>query len=187
MQKNNSRPFNNRVVENPNKINQEIRVQSVRLTGINPSNNEQFMGEVVSTRDALALAQGLDLDLVLINEKAVPPIVRIIDYKKYLYEQKKRKKDVEQNAKKIEVKELRLTPNTDEHDLAFKTKHAINWLTEGNKIKAVVIFKGRSIMYRDRGEKILLQLADALTEHGVPESMPVMDGKNMLMYIKPKK
>lgn len=168
-------------------INEHIRVPEVRLTGTHPNNHdEKFPGDIMKTSDALQLANSLDSDLILINDKAAPPIVQIAEYQKFLYNIKKRKKEQESNAKKTEIKELRLGPNTDEHDLAFKTKHAISWLDNGDKVKAVIFFKGRNIVHKDRGEVILLKLAEALTDHGTPESLPMMEGKKMYIFFKPK-
>lgn len=168
------------------KINEMIRFPEVRVTGTHPETEEKFPGEVMSTRDAQFLARDLGVDMILISEKANPPVVQLADYKKFLYDQKKRKKEQEQNQKKTEVKELRLGPNTDDHDLNFKTNHAINWLDNGDKVKAVVFFRGRTIVHKDRGELILMKLAEALKEHGIPENMPKMEGKRMYMFFKPK-
>lgn len=169
------------------KINEHIRVQEVRLTGTHPDNHEEkFQGEVMETIEALRLAQSLESDLILINDKASPPIVQIADYQKFLYNLKKKKKEQENNTKKTEIKELRLGPNTDEHDLEFKTRHAASWLDNGDKVKAVVFFRGRNIVHKDRGEVILLKLAAALEEHGVAENMPKMEGKRMYIFFKPK-
>ena len=139
------------------------------------------------TRDALKLAEEQELDLVEISPKAVPPVCKIIDYKKFLYEQKKRDKALKSKATKVIVKEIRFGPNTDEHDYEFKKKHAIKFLEEGAKLKAYVFFKGRSIIYKDQGQILLLKLAQELEELGKVEQMPKLEGKRMIMFIAPKK
>lgn len=177
-------PFKSREPEH--KINESIRVTEVRLTGTHPTTGDKFKGEVMSTRDALKLADSLESDLILTSDKSNPPIVQICEYQKFLYDLKKRKKEQDSNAKKTEIKELRLGPNTDDHDLEFKTKHAISWLENGDKVKATLMFKGRMIMHKDRGEIVLLKLAAALDEYGIPEQLPKMEGKKMFMFFKPK-
>lgn len=136
---------------------------------------------------ARQIASDLDLDLVEISPKAVPPVCKVIDYKKFLYEQKKREKAQKAKASKIIVKEIRFGPNTDEHDFEFKKKHAIKFLKDGAKLKAFVFFKGRSIIYKDQGHILLLRLAQELEEYGKVEQMPKLEGKRMIMYIAPKK
>lgn len=168
------------------KINEMIRAHEVRVTGTHPATGEKFPGEVMDTREAQRLAHSLDTDLVMVSETADPPVVRICDYKKFLYEQKRRKKDQEQSSKRVEVKELRLGPTTDEHDLEFKSKHAINWLQNGDKVRAVVVFKGRMITHKEHGELVLAKLAQKLEEYGLPENLPTMEGKRMYMSFKPK-
>jgi len=142
---------------------------------------------VYKTREALRLAEEQELDLVEISPKAVPPVCKIIDYKKFLYEQKKRDKALKAKATKVVVKEIRFGPNTDEHDYEFKKKHAIKFLEEGAKLKAYVFFKGRSIIYKDQGQILLLKLAQELEELGKVEQMPKLEGKRMIMFIAPKK
>jgi len=142
---------------------------------------------VYKTRDALKLAEEQELDLVEISPKAIPPVCKIIDYKKFLYEQKKRDKVLKSKATKVIVKEIRFGPNTDEHDYEFKKKHAIKFLEEGAKLKAYVFFKGRSIIYKDQGQILLLKLAQELEELGKVEQMPKLEGKRMIMFIAPKK
>ncbi len=132
----------------------------------------------------LATEQGLDL--VEISPKAIPPVCKIIDYKKFLYEQKKREKVMKAKASKVVVKEIRFGPNTDDHDYAFKKKHAEKFLKDGAKLKAYVFFKGRSIVYKDQGEILLLRLASELEELGKVEQMPRLEGKRMTMFIAPK-
>ena len=142
---------------------------------------------VYDTRKALRMAEEQELDLVEISPKAVPPVCKIIDYKKFLYEQKKRDKALKSKATKVVVKEIRFGPNTDEHDYAFKKKHAEKFLQEGAKLKAYVFFKGRSIIYKDQGQILLLKLAQELEELGKVEQMPKLEGKRMIMFIAPKK
>lgn len=133
----------------------------------------------------MALEQGLDL--VEISPKAVPPVCKIIDYKKFLYEQKKREKALKSKATKVVVKEIRFGPQTDEHDYAFKKKHAIKFLQDGAKLKAFVFFKGRSIIFKEQGQILLLKLAQELEEYGKVEQLPKLEGKRMIMFIAPKK
>ena len=136
---------------------------------------------------ALNKANDLELDLVQISPNAVPPVCKIMDYKKFLYEQKKREKQMKSKATKVVVKEIRFGPQTDEHDYAFKKKHAEKFLKDGAKLKAFVFFKGRSIIYKDQGEILLLKLAQELEEYGKVESLPTMEGKKMIMFVAPKK
>jgi translation initiation factor IF-3 len=135
---------------------------------------------------ALDIAQDLELDLVEISPKADPPVCKVIDYKKFLYEQKKREKAIKANATKVVIKEIRFGPQTDEHDFEFKKRHAEKFLKEGAKLKAFVFFKGRSIVYKDQGEILLLKLAQELEEYGKVEQMPQLEGKRMTMFIAPK-
>lgn len=141
----------------------------------------------MSTEEALKEAKSEGLDLVMISEKADPPVVKILDYKKFLYDQKKKQKEIKNKAQKVVVKEIRFGPNTDEHDYEFKKKHAVKFLEEGSKIKAFVFFKGRSILFKDKGEILLLKLATELEELGVVEQMPKLEGKRMIMMLAPKK
>jgi translation initiation factor IF-3 len=142
---------------------------------------------VLSTSDALKIAREDGLDLVMISEKADPPVCKILDYKKFLYDQKKKQKEIKNNAQKVVVKEIRFGPNTDAHDFEFKKKHAVKFLEEGSKIKAYVFFKGRSILFKDKGEILLLRLATEVEELGIVESMPKLEGKRMIMMLAPKK
>ena len=135
---------------------------------------------------ALVIAEDLELDLVEISPKADPPVCKVIDYKKFLYEQKKREKVIKANATKVVIKEIRFGPQTDEHDFEFKKRHAEKFLKEGAKLKAFVFFKGRSIVYKDQGEILLLKLAQELEEIGKVEQMPQLEGKRMTMFIAPK-
>ena len=134
---------------------------------------------------ALKLADELELDLVEISAKADPPVCKILDYQKYLYQQKKKAKEMKSNASKVVIKEIRFGPNTDEHDFQFKLKHAMEFLQEGAKVKSSVFFKGRSIVYADQGEKLLLRFAVELEEYGRAEQMPKLEGKRMIMMIAP--
>lgn len=138
-------------------------------------------------RKAKEIAQELELDLVEISPKAKPPVCKVIDYKKFVYEQKKRDKAIKSKATKVVVKEIRFGPNTDEHDYEFKKKHATKFLESGAKLKAFVFFKGRSIIYKDQGQILLLRLAQDLEDYGTVEQMPKLEGKRMIMFIAPKK
>jgi translation initiation factor IF-3 len=141
---------------------------------------------VYTLGQALTMANNLELDLVEISPNADPPVCRVVDYKKFLYEQKKKKKEQKANQAKSEVKEIRYGPNTDEHDFEFKLKHAENFLKEGHKVRAFVFFKGRSIVYKERGEVLLLQLAQRLTEIAKVEQLPKLEGKKMFLILNPK-
>lgn len=141
---------------------------------------------VYSTREALAKAEEIGLDLVEISPTAEPPVCKIIDYKKFLYEQKKREKVMKAKATKVVVKEIRFGPQTDDHDYDFKKKHAEKFLKEGAKLKAYVFFKGRSIVYKEQGEILLLRLAQDLEDYGKVEQMPKLEGKRMTMFLAPK-
>ncbi|MCX4334424.1 MAG: translation initiation factor IF-3 [Bacteroidales bacterium] len=162
------------------RINEEITASQVRLVG----DNIEEQG-VYSISQAIRLADELGLDLVEISAKADPPVCKIIDYQKYLYQQKKKAKEMKANAAKVVIKEIRFGPNTDEHDFQFKLKHAQEFLQEGSKVKASVFFKGRSIIYSDQGEKLLLRFAVELEEFGRAEQMPKLEGKRMIMMIAP--
>ncbi len=142
---------------------------------------------VYPTAQAKKMAEELELDLVEISPNASPPVCKIIDYKKFLYEQKKREKALKAKATKVVIKEIRFGPNTDEHDYEFKKKHAIKFLSEGAKLKAYVFFKGRSIIYKDKGEILLLKLAQELEDYGKVEQLPRLEGKRMTIFIAPKK
>ncbi len=142
---------------------------------------------VYSLQQALRLAEDQELDLVEISPKADPPVCKIIDYKKFLYNQKKKQKELKSKQSKVVVKEIRFGPNTDEHDFNFKLKHAEKFINEGAKVKAYVFFKGRTIVFKDRGEILLLKLATALEEIAAVEQLPKMEGKRMIMFLAPKK
>ncbi len=143
--------------------------------------------DVYPIRKALAIAQELELDLVEISPNAKPPVAKVMDYKKFLYEQKKREKAMKAKASKVVVKEIRFGPNTDDHDYEFKKRNAEKFLKEGAKLKAFVFFKGRSIVFKDKGEILLLRLAQDLEEYGKVEQMPKLEGKRMTMFLSPKK
>ncbi len=142
---------------------------------------------IYSIKDALAIAQRLELDLVEISPTASPPVCKVTDYKKFLYELKKKQKEIKAKSTKIVVKEIRLGPNTDDHDFNFKLKHAIKFLEEGAKVKVEVFFRGRSIVYKDQGEIKLLQFASLLEDYGKVERLPLLEGKRMIMIIAPLK
>ncbi|HJC77466.1 MAG TPA: translation initiation factor IF-3 [Candidatus Alistipes excrementavium] len=167
--------------ENPHRTNREIAVPEVRVVGDN-------IGEprVLPIRDALALADELGLDLIEISPKAEPPVCRIADYQKFLYQQKKKAKELKANQTKIVVKEIRFGPQTDDHDYNFKLRHAENFLKEGAKVKAYVFFRGRSIVFKEQGEILLLRFATDLEELAKVEMMPKLDGKKMNMILAPK-
>ncbi|MFL2566567.1 MAG: translation initiation factor IF-3 [Schleiferiaceae bacterium] len=174
---------NNRHVkpENPHKINEAIRIPSVRLIleGKEPI--------VVTSEKALSMAQDLGLDLVLIAERADPPVCKIIDYKKFLYDQKKKQKEIASKAMKVVVKEIRFGPQTDNHDYEFKLKHARKFLEDGAKLKSFVFFRGRSIIYKEQGELLLLRLAQDVSDIGKVEALPHLEGKKMFILIAPLK
>lgn len=173
--------FKPRVVQNEHRLNREITAPEVRLIG------EGIEPAVYPLAEALRLAQEQEVDLVEISPNAVPPVCRLIDYKKFLYEKKKKDKEQKAKSKQSEVKEIRFTPNTDDHDFDFKAKHAEKFLQEGNKVKCYVQFKGRAIMFQERGELLLLKFAERLAELGSLESMPKMEGRRMLAIFTPKK
>jgi translation initiation factor IF-3 len=162
------------------KTNHMIRVPKVRLVGDNVE-----IG-IYDTSVAQKLAQDQGLDLVEISPQADPPVCKIIDYNKFLYEKKKKEKEMKAKSKVSEVKEIRFTPNTDDHDFDFKSKHAENFLKDGNKVKAYVQFKGRAIMFKERGELLLLKFAERLVSVGTLESMPKLEGKRMFAIFAPK-
>ena len=175
------RPFIPKKRETEHRLNRDIRVPEVRLVG------EEIEPGVYTIDEALRLAKEQEVDLVEISPKAVPPVCRLVDYNKFLYDKKKKDKEIKAKQKKTEVKEIRFTPNTDDHDLDFKKKHAQKFLQEGSKVKIYVQFKGRAIQFKDRGELVLLQFAEALKEYGLLEAMPYLEGKKMIAYIAPKK
>ena len=167
-------------MKNQYRINEQIRVREVRIVGDGEST-------VVPTREALDMARNQGVDLVEISPNANPPVCRLIDYSKFLYQQKKRQKEMKAKQVKVEVKEIRFGPQTDEHDYQFKLKHAKEFLEEGNKVRAYVFFRGRSILFKEQGEVLLLRFANDLEEYGKVEGMPSLEGKKMFLYLAPKK
>lgn len=162
-------------------INERIRAREVRLVGDNVENG------IFSIQEALKIADNLELDLVEISATATPPVCRVIDYQKFLYQQKKRQKEQKAKQTKVTVKEIRFGPQTDDHDYNFKLKHAMGFLQEGSKVKAYVFFKGRSILFKEQGEVLLLRFANDLEEYGKVEQMPQLEGKRMIIMLSPKK
>ena len=167
-------------MKNQYRVNEQIHVREVRVVSEDGS-------EVMPTRKAMDLARQQGVDLVEISPNAQPPVCRLIDYSKFLYQQKKRQKEMKQKQVKVEVKEIRFGPQTDEHDYQFKLKHAQEFLLEGNKVRAYVFFRGRSILFKEQGEVLLLRFANDLEEYGKVESMPALEGKKMFLYLAPKK
>lgn len=163
------------------RVNEQIHAREVRIVG------DDMETQVMPIAKALQIAERKGLDLVEISPNAVPPVCRLIDYSKFLYQQKKRQKEMKAKQVKIEVKEVRFGPQTDDHDYNFKLKHAKEFLSEGNKVKAYVFFKGRSILFKEQGEVLLLRFANDLEEYGKVEQMPVLEGKRMILFIAPKK
>ena len=162
-------------------VNDEIRAREVRIVG------EGFEPKVVSLREALKIADDMELDLVLISPNAVPPVCRIVDFSKFIYQLKKKQKEAKAKQVKIDVKEIRFGPQTDDHDYNFKLKHAIGFLQNGDKVKAYVFFRGRSILFKEQGENILARFAKDLEEYGKQEQAPILEGKRMTIFISPKK
>jgi len=167
-------------VEEPYRVNDKIRVREVRVVG------ENVEVGVYPIQKALQMAQDQGLDLVEISPKADPPVCKIIDYSKFKYEQKKKQKEIKANAAKTVVKEIRFGPNTDDHDFNFKLKHAENFLKEGSKVKAYVHFRGRAIVFKDRGEILLLKFIQALEELAKVDQLPKLEGKRMSIMLSPK-
>ena len=165
---------------NQYRVNEQIRVREVRVVGDEGST-------VMPTRQALEMARQKGVDLVEISPNAQPPVCRFIDYSKFLYQQKKRAKEMKAKQVKVEVKEIRFGPQTGENDYAFKLKHAKEFLLEGNKVRAYVFFRGRSILFKEQGEVLLLRFANDLEEYGKVEQMPQLEGKKMAIFIAPKK
>lgn len=161
-------------------INEKIRHLEIRLVG------ENITPGIFTIKQALDKAIELGLDLVEISPNAVPPVCKLVDYNKFLYEKKRKEKEIKAHAKKVEVKEIRFTPNTDEHDVEFKAKHAEAFLKDGNKVRTFVMFKGRSIVFKERGELLLLQFADRLKDSAIVEQLPALEGKKMFMTLAPK-
>ena len=170
------------VFKEHHRINEQIRAKEVRLVG-----EESEESKVISIFQALKMAEDKELDLVEISPNAVPPVCRIIDYSKFLYQLKKRQKEQKAKQIKVNVKEIRFGPQTDDHDYNFKLKHAIGFLEDGDKVKAYVFFKGRSILFKEQGEVLLLRFATDLEDYAKVEQMPVLEGKRMIIFLSPKK
>lgn len=162
-------------------INDQIRAREVRIVG------DDIEPKVVSLREALRIADEMELDLVEISPNAVPPVCRVVDYSKFIYQLKKKQKEAKAKQVKIDVKEIRFGPQTDDHDYNFKLKHAIGFLQDGDKVKAYVFFKGRSILFKEQGEEILARFAKDLEEYGKQEKAPILEGKRMTIFIAPIK
>lgn len=173
--------FRPRQLAREHRLNDEITAQEVRVVG------EDIEPGVYPVAEAIKMAEEREVDLVEISPNAVPPVCRLINYQKFLYEKKKKDKEQKAKSKQSEVKEIRFTPNTDEHDFDFKSKHAEKFLIDGDKVKCYVQFKGRAIMFQERGELLLLKFAERLAEVGTLESMPKMEGRRMIAIFTPKK
>ena len=171
----------NDTLKGQHRINEQIRAKEVRIVG------DDIESAVYPIAQALKLAEEHDADLVEISPNAVPPVCRIIDYSKFLYQLKKRAKEQKAKQVKVNVKEIRFGPQTDEHDYNFKLKHAIGFLQDGDKVKAYVFFKGRSILFKEQGEVLLLRFANDLEEYAKVEQMPLLEGKRMIIFLAPKK
>jgi translation initiation factor IF-3 len=175
------------------RINDKIRVPEIRIVGENLDSISEIAGKTIEpgsvhyTRDVLDWADKAELDLVEISPNASPPVVRIVDFNKFLYERKKKDKELKAKTVKTVIKEIRFGPNTDEHDFEFKVKHAKNFLEDGAKVKAYVQFRGRAIVFKDRGELLLLRFLKELENHGAAESLPKMEGRRMMVIVTPKK
>ena len=173
-------------------MNRQIRIPEVRLVGDNLDKVSEVAGHevesgVYDTRQLMRWAEAMELDLVEISPKANPPVVRIIDYNKFLYDKKKKEKEMKAKAQKTVVKEIRFGPNTDDHDFDFKLRHAKKFLEEGAKVKAYVHFRGRTIVFKDRGQLLLLRFLKELEEYGAAEALPKMEGRRMIVIVQPKK
>ena len=181
MRKNTRKPFVKREEKEEHRINEKIIAREIRLVieGQEPM--------VVSTSDAIKMADEQELDLVEISPNAVPPVCKIMDYRKFLYNQKRKQKELKAKQSKIVLKEVRFGPNTDDHDFNFKLGHARKFLEEGSKVKAYVFFRGRTIVFKDRGEILLLKFAQELSDIGAVEQLPKLEGKRMIIMINPKK
>jgi len=173
--------FQRPIKQNPNRINREINVHRVRLVG------DDIEPGIYDTSTALAMAQDMEMDLVEISPQADPPVCKIMNYQKYLYDKKKKEKELKAKQLKQVLKEIRFTSQTDDHDFDFKAKHAEKFLQEGAKVKAYVHFRGRAIVFKEQGEILLLKFVERLKEFGNIEQMPLLEGKRMFVYISPKK
>lgn len=163
------------------RINEQIRAKEVRIVG------DDMEPAVYPIAQALRMAEDREVDLVEISPNAQPPVCKLIDYSKFLYQLKKRQKEQKAKQVKVDVKEIRFGPQTDDHDYNFKLKHAIGFLQDGDKVKAYVFFKGRSILFKEQGEVLLLRFANDLEEYGKVDQMPVLEGKRMTIFLSPKK
>jgi translation initiation factor IF-3 len=181
MRKNTKKPFVRREETEKHKINEKILAREIRLVleGQEP--------KVMATSEAIRMAEEQELDLVEISPNAVPPVCKIMDYRKFLYNQKRKDKELKAKQSKVVLKEVRFGPNTDDHDFNFKLAHARKFLEEGNKVKAYVFFRGRTIVFKDRGEILLLKFAQELSDIGAVEQLPKLEGKRMIIMINPKK
>jgi translation initiation factor IF-3 len=181
MRKNTKKPFVRREETEKHKINDKILSREIRLVleGQEP--------KVMATSEAIRMAEEQELDLVEISPNAVPPVCKIMDYRKFLYNQKRKEKELKAKQSKVVLKEVRFGPNTDDHDFNFKLAHARKFLEEGNKVKAYVFFRGRTIVFKDRGEILLLKFAQELSDIGAVEQLPKLEGKRMIIMINPKK
>lgn len=168
-------------LKNQYRVNEQIRAREVRIVG------DDIESVVLPLHKALSLAEEKELDLVEISPNAAPPVCRLVEYSKFLYQLKKRAKEQKAKQVKIDVKEIRFGPQTDEHDYNFKLKHAISFLKDGDKVKAYVFFKGRSILFKEQGEVLLLRFANDLEDYGKVDMMPVLEGKRMTIILSPKK
>jgi translation initiation factor IF-3 len=175
------------------RVNEQIRIPEVRLVGDKLEEISEIVGEdieagnVYPTRKVREWAERSELDVVEISPNALPPVVKIIDYNKFLYEKKKKEKEIKAKAAKTVIKEIRFGPNTDDHDFEFKVRHARSFLEDNAKVKAYVHFRGRTIVFKDRGELLLLRFLKELEDYGAPEALPKMEGRRMIVMISPKK
>jgi translation initiation factor IF-3 len=179
-------------IKNQYRINSQIKAPEIRLVGENMDEISQIAGynvpiDVYNTKLALHWATELGKDLVEISPNAVPPVCKIVDFSKFIYQQKKKQKEIQSNAVKVTIKEIRFGPNTDDHDFNFKLNHAKKFLDENNKVKAYVFFRGRAIAFKDRGELLLLKFIKELADHGSVENLPKLEGNKMIVIITPKK
>ena len=181
MRKDSRKPFVRKEDNDQHKINGKITAREVRVV------NDGEEPQVMSTVDAIKMAEEMDLDLVEISPNAVPPVCKMLDYRKFLYNQKRKQKELKAKQSKVILKEIRFGPNTDDHDFQFKLSHAKKFLEEGSKVKAYVFFRGRTIVFKDRGEILLLKFVQELAEIGTLEQMPKLEGKRMIVMINPKK
>lgn len=165
------------------RINEGIRSPQIRIVG------DGIESKICSVQEAIKIAEPLDVDVVEINSKVSPPVCKLIRYDKFLYEEKRKAKEIEKKNReqRVDIKEIGLGPNTDTHDIEFKVKHAVNFLKEGNKVKLVMKFSGREMVYKERGEKLMLEFVQKLEDYGVAESLPKMEGKRMFVTLKQKK